>query len=134
MIPYANASLLAITPVGTSTDYDIPEADGIARWTGTQAVYIAEEIVEVLSPGRVDEIKQTRLEIPYDVGKLVQRGDSVTYTYEDASRKRTAGTISHAKLVGRVRVMLLDDEEIVSSGPLSMLNAGTLIESGTVLA
>jgi hypothetical protein len=105
-IPYVNASLTAITAVGTSPDYDDPGSPGTARWTGAQGVYVAEEVIETLSPGRVDEVKQTRIEIPYLIGKLVQRGDTLTYTYESASQQRKAGTITHAPLVGRVRVLV----------------------------
>lgn len=106
MIPYVNATLTAIAPVGTSADYDTPATAGTARWTGSEGIYVAEEIVETLSPGKVDEVKQTRLEIPYTTGRLVQRGDRVTYTYEDAPVTRVAGTIAHAPLVGRVRVLV----------------------------
>lgn len=106
MIPYRNASLTAITAVGTSPDYDDPGTAGTVRWTGAEGIYVAEEIVETLSPGRVDEVKQTRIEIPYSTGSLVQRGDTLTYTYEGASTQRKAGTITHAPLVGRVRVLV----------------------------
>lgn len=106
MLPYTNATLTAITPVGTSTDYDTPASAGTPRWTGTLAIYIAEEIIETLSPGKVDEVKQTRIEIPYDTGKLVHRGDTLTYTYEAGTVARIAGTISHAPLVGRVRILV----------------------------
>lgn len=105
-IPYVNAMLTAITNVGSTPDYDDPGTPGGDRWTGAQGIYVAEEIIETLSPGRVDEVKQTRIEIPYGVGKLVQRGDTLTYTYEAASQQRKAGTISHAPLVGRVRVLV----------------------------
>lgn len=114
MLPYTNATLTAVTGVGMSADYDTPASSGTTRWTGSAGIYVAEEIVEAISPptatsstsNRIDEIKQTRLELPYDVGKVVVRGDTLTYTYEGASVSRVAGTISHAALVGRVRVLL----------------------------
>jgi hypothetical protein len=114
MIPYVNATLTAITPVGTSADYDTPATDGTPRWTGTLGIYVAEEVVETIATpsatsavsNRIDEILQTRLELPYTVGRLVKRGDTLTYTYEGAAVTRTAGTLSHAPLVGRVRVLL----------------------------
>jgi hypothetical protein len=104
-LPYVNAQLTAITAVGVSPDYDDPGSAGTARWTGAQGVYVAEEIIETLSPGRVDEVKQTRLELPYTIGKLVQRGDTLSYVYEGMATSRKAGTITHAPLVGRVRVL-----------------------------
>jgi hypothetical protein len=106
VLPYTNAILTAITAVGTSPDYDDPGSAGTARWTGSEGVYVAEEIIETLSPGRVDEVKQTRIEIPYDIGKLVQRGDTLAYVYEGSATSRKAGTITHAPLVGRVRILV----------------------------
>lgn len=108
MIPYTNASLTAITSPGNAPDYDQPGTAGAARWTGTRGIYVAEDLHEIESPGRVDEIIKTRLEVPYDIGKLVQRGDTLTYTFEGASRTRTAQDLLHAPLVGRVRVLVVD--------------------------
>jgi hypothetical protein len=108
VIPFRNGTLSSIAPVGTSADYDTPAAPGAPRWEGEEGIYVAEEIVEVLSPGKVDEVLQTRLEIPHFVGRLVHRDDLLTYTYENVTVTRTAGTITHAPLVGRVRVLLED--------------------------
>lgn len=116
MIPYRNATLTAITPVGASADYDQPASGGIPRWTGRLDIYVADEVKEIIGTAsagavvadRIDEIVQTRVEIPYNIGRLVQRGDTITYTYEGRSVTRTAGTITHASLVGRVRILLED--------------------------
>jgi hypothetical protein len=107
-IPFSNAALTKITSVGSGDDYDQPASTGTDRWTGSVGIYVAEEIVEVLGNERVDEVKQTRLEIPYAVGQLIVRGDTLTYTYEGAQVPRVAGTISRAQLIGRVRVLLED--------------------------
>lgn len=108
MLPFVNATLTAITAPGTSADYDTPAAAGAARWTGSTGVYVAEELIEVQSPGKVDEVVRTRVELPYDVGRFVERGDVLAYTYEDAPHERVARNITHAKLVGRIRVTLED--------------------------
>lgn len=116
MIPYVNATLTAITPTGASADYDQPAAGGTPRWTGSLGIYVAEETLEELASvtaravagDRLDEILRTRLEIPYNIGQLVERGDTLTYTYEGGEVQRVAGTITHAPLVGRVRVLLRD--------------------------
>jgi hypothetical protein len=105
MIPYTNGTLTAVTSVGTSADYDDEPTPGTVRWTGSLGIYVAEQDVETLSQDRVDEVIQTRLEIPYNIGKLVRRGDTLTYTYENEQVQRVAGTITHAPLVGRVRVL-----------------------------
>lgn len=107
-IPYVNATLTAITPPGSSDDYDTPGSTGAARWTGASGVYIAEELIEDQTGDRVDELVQTRVEIPWPVGQLVKRGDTLTYEYEDQARQRVARNIIHAPIVGRVRVTLED--------------------------
>lgn len=115
-IPYVNATLTAITPKGASADYDETEEEGTPRWTGSLGIYVAEETLEQLASvtsnaaasDRLDEIIRTRLEIPHDIGQLVERGDTLTYTYEGDATKRVAGTITHAPLVGRVRILLQD--------------------------
>jgi hypothetical protein len=108
VLPYVNADLTAIHGVGTTADFDIPAAPGPTRWEGSLGIYVAEERAEVLSAEQQDEIIRTRLEIPYDIGRLVERGDTLTYTYEGAPVERLAGTITRAQLVGRVRVDLED--------------------------
>lgn len=107
-IPYVNATLTAIIPPASSDDYDTPGTSGAARWTGEQGVYVAEELVEDQTGDRVDELVQTRVEIPWPLGRLVNRGDVLTYTYEDGERTRKARNIIHAPIVGRVRVTLED--------------------------
>lgn len=105
-VVYANAMLTEITAVGSSDDYDQAAAPGAARWTGGVGITVRERLVEVLSADRVDELKETHLELPYAVGRLVVRGDTLTYIWEDATVARAAGSIIHAKLAGRVRVSL----------------------------
>lgn len=108
MIPYANATLTAITPQGTTADYDTPASPGAPRWEGELRIYVAEERRDDLGAETEDEIIITRLEIPHAVGRLVVRGDTLSYTFEGAEQERSAATISRAPLVGRVRVLLED--------------------------
>jgi len=115
-IPYVNGTLTAITPKGATADYDQAPADGTSRWTGTLGIYVAEETLEQLTSvtsnaaasDRLDEIIRTRLEIPHEIGQRVERDDTLTYTYEGEEVRRVAGTITHAPLVGRVRILLQD--------------------------
>lgn len=107
-IPYTNGVLTAVTGVGTSDDYDTPASSGTNRWTGTTGIYVAEEILEELTDGQINEVQRTRLEIPHTVGRLVQRGDTLTYTHEGTTRTGIAGTLAHAPLVNRVKVLLED--------------------------
>lgn len=106
MIPYVNAALTKITAIGTSDDYDDAATSGADRWTGSVGIYVDDTRGQVISPQRIDEIDQTRLEIPWTVGRLVQRGDTLTYTYQGATETGVAGTLSGDQLVGRRRVLL----------------------------
>lgn len=105
---YTNATLTKITAVGTSDDYDEPAVAGTDRWTGSVGVTVRGPRLEVLTDGRIDEVIKTSVEIPYDVGVQVVRGDKLTYSYESATHARVAGTIVHAEPAGRVRVLLED--------------------------
>lgn len=67
---------------------------------------MSESTDEVQTPGRVDEVVRTRLEIPYAVGSKVRRGDVLVYVYEDAQRERVAEDIVRSEIVGRVRVLV----------------------------
>lgn len=113
-IPLANAVLTAINQGGTADDYDTPATGGAARWTGSVDIYVAEQILQAesppsagdLAPRDVDEVLTARLEIPAWVGAQIQRGDSLTFTYESATKVRTVRNIIRAPFVGRVRVTL----------------------------
>lgn len=106
MIPFCNATLTAVAAGGSAEDYDTPQTSGAPRWTGALGVYVAEELIQVERGGDVDEVVITRLEIPYATGKLVQRGDQLTYTYGSAAHTRRARNLIRSELVGRVRVTL----------------------------
>jgi hypothetical protein len=108
MIPYRNATLTKITAVGSSDDYDDPAVAGADRWTGSEGIYVDDTRGQILAPGRIDEIEQTRVEIPYAIGKLVQRGDTLTFTFNGTSQTGIAADLSGDPLVGRRRVLLED--------------------------
>lgn len=108
MIPYRNARLTKIAVRGTAGDYDQPDVPGADRWVGGEGIYVDDSRQTINSPGRTDEVDQTRLELPYDVGSLVVRGDVLTFTFRGATYTRTAATITGDPLVGRTRVLLED--------------------------
>jgi hypothetical protein len=105
MIPFANATLTTITAAAIAEDYDQAAVPGDARWTGALGIYVSQELTQTEGDG-VDEIITTRLEIPYAIGQLVQRGDTLTYTFETAAHARVARNLIRSELVGRVRVIL----------------------------
>jgi hypothetical protein len=103
---YENARLTKITGAGTAANYDEPAGSGADRWTGDVGVTVRQRHVEQLAQGRIDQVDEAHLILPFDVGALVQRGDTLTFTDEEGAHTRTAGTIVRAKLTGRVRVDL----------------------------
>lgn len=108
MLPATNAKLTAIRPAEFSEDGDFDGQADDDRWTGQVGVWVAEEQVENADGDTVDELVQTRLEIPYDVGRQIVRGDVLVYDFEDSTHERRAATIVRAALVGRVKVLVSD--------------------------
>lgn len=107
MLPATNATLTAIRPVEASEDGDYDDASEDA-WTGELGIWVSEEEAESADGETVDELIQTRLEIPYAVGKQVTRGDVLAYTFDGTAFERRASTIMRASLVGRVKVLVTD--------------------------
>lgn len=107
-LPYSNARLVRISGVGNTPDYDDDGAQGSSRWTGDLPVTVRERREELIAGDRVDEIFRTEIKLPYGIGRIVQRGDSLTFTFAGEQHSRTAGTIVRAELADRVRVILED--------------------------
>jgi hypothetical protein len=105
---YTNATLTAINAAGTAADFDVPAAAGAARWTGTIGIIVDDSKSTLNTPGRTDEIEQTRLEIPWRVGSLVQRNDVLTFTYNGTTQTGVAADLSGEQMMNRRRVLLAD--------------------------
>jgi hypothetical protein len=103
---YENGRLTRIGQASGPANYDEPGTTGADRWTGDIGVTVRERHVEQIAGGRIDQIDETHLILPYSVGAQVQRGDVLTFTYEGRTETRTAGTIVHSQMAGRVRVDL----------------------------
>lgn len=109
MLVYANATLTRITAPGTADDYDIPGTPGADRWAGSVGVTVRRDpIVEVQANQALNVVRSTRMEIPYDVGSVIEHNDALTYTYEGETVTRRVDDVTRAQLVGRVRVELED--------------------------
>lgn len=102
---YANGTLSRITQPGGGDAYDT-DTTGPDRWTGNIGVTVRERHVEQIAGSRIDQVDETHLILPYDVGVQVQRGDTLVFIYEGATHARKAGTIVHSEMAGRVRVNL----------------------------
>jgi hypothetical protein len=107
MLVFTNATLTQIAGPGTSDDYDVPGTPGAARWTGSVGVTIRRDpIVEVQGAQALNVVRATRMEIPYDIGSVIEHNDAVTYTHEGQTLTRRVDDITRAREVGRVRVEL----------------------------
>lgn len=96
MIPdLDNAVLTKIEGGGTSEDWDSPAGADTTRWTGTASAYLDEKILTQVNGNALDEVKQTRLVVPLTQGKMVYRGDTITYTQGSDTFVRTVRDIAH---------------------------------------
>lgn len=104
---WTNATLTKVTAPGTTDDYDVAGGAGADRWTGSVGVTVRRDpIVETQSGEALNVVRSTRIEIPYDVGRLIQQNDALTYSYEDTTWTRRVDDILRVEKVGRVRVEL----------------------------
>lgn len=103
---FENGRLSRITSAAGPANYDEPATGGADRWTGDVGITVRERHVEQIAGGRIDQIDETHVILPYSIGSQVQRGDVLTFVYEGRTETRTAGTIVHSQMAGRVRVDL----------------------------
>jgi hypothetical protein len=140
MIPYANATLTEILQPGNAPDWDTAAGAGIARWSGTLGVYVADEVIEqeraatLAAGGQVTGLVKTRVEIPWSVGRLVQRGDTLRWTHNETgvSWTRVVEDITGTRLIDRVRVLVEDASTGSSSAPVSTLGIFTVAADGMI--
>lgn len=103
---YENGRLTAITSAAGPANYGEPGTPGATRWTGNIGVTVRKRHVEQIGAGKLEQIDEAHLILPYEIGTLVVRGDTLSYVDDEGAQQRTAGTIVPAKLTGRVRVDL----------------------------
>jgi hypothetical protein len=111
-LPQTNATLTAVAPVAVSEDYDQPEGDAPAKWTGGEAVYFSQRR-ERVEQGNTTSVVVTRAVIvPADLGVDWQQGDTVTLTYRDETVTGAVRAIERHQLpvvaLGTVRLTLED--------------------------
>jgi hypothetical protein len=103
---YTNATLTAVNAAGSGDGSDADPALGAPRWTGTIGIIVDDSRQTLNTPGRTDEIEQTRLEIPWRVGSLVKRGDTLTFTYAGQTQQRVADNLLGEQMMNRRRIIL----------------------------
>jgi hypothetical protein len=107
-LPYVNGTLTKISGAGGDDYYHSTGGVGADKWAGSKGIFVSEDLLEADSPGRVDLVVTTRLEVPADVGGQIEQGDQLAYTYDGAPFVRRANSITRtgSALHGRVRVIL----------------------------
>lgn len=106
--PLVNATLTAIKGGGAAEDYDTAAGADTNRWAGSADAYVDEQMLENVGPNGLDQVAATRLVVPFAQGELVQRGDTVVYTYDGQSFARTAKNLQQFKLFGTVSVWMFE--------------------------
>jgi len=108
-----NATVTLIVGGGAAEDYDSLAGADTQRWAGSQGGYVREEILsEVTSGGQggtLTEVRVTRLAVDLALADLVQRGDSVTYTYAGETATRTVRSLARYRMVGTATLTFWDE-------------------------
>jgi hypothetical protein len=107
-VPVANATLTAISGGSTAEDYDTPAGAPTAKWTGSVGVYVVDELVRAVSPGRVDELRKTSIVLPAALARNVKRSDTLTFRYQGAAQTRTARDVRITEIARTARVTFED--------------------------
>lgn len=108
-----NARLSEVLSPGSSEDYDIAQGAGTSKWSGDAEALYVEQVLAQASGERLDQAKQTHLQVPSNLGVTVLVGDYVTYTPLDstAAITRKVREVVAPPMVGVVRLFLWDVAE-----------------------
>jgi hypothetical protein len=121
-LPLTNATLTQIAGSGFSPDWDQGSGSDTVRWTGSTPAYVTEVMRaatesagDPLGRGKdagleLSEFKVTRIVVDKDPGKLIKRGDTVTYNWGDINGlQRVVADAQTYELFGTTRVWLRED-------------------------
>lgn len=115
MLPASNARLLEIGAGEFTADYDQPATQGPPRWEGSADAYVVEELktsrlIESGAAGSVavDERVVTYIVLEASIGRIAQRGDTITYATEEGTRTRTVRNTRTTPIVGTTRITFED--------------------------
>lgn len=105
-LPYHNARLTRVAGGGASENYDQAVGTDSDRWAGDAEAQILERVLEQVNGERLDQVKQTTLVIPSNLGIEVATGDTVTYVVGGTSVSRDVRDVASHPEVGIVRLQL----------------------------
>lgn len=109
--PLINATLTKVEATGPSEDYGVAAGPAVSRWTGSANAYLTEKDMTVVggAGGELNLVIADRLVVPYDVGKLVKRNDSVTYAFDGTTFKHRVRDVQLYKLFGTARLWFYEE-------------------------
>lgn len=109
MLPLTNASLTQIAGSGFQEDWDRPAGVDTVRWNGIADAYVTEAAITEMKENTQTEVKITRLVVGIDVGELVQRGDTVTYDWNNQTIQRLVDDVQTYVLFGTTRIWFKEE-------------------------
>lgn len=114
-----NARLSAVSSSGGSEDYDLTSsATLVGKWAGDAEALIVEHVVAVQNGERLDQVKQTHMEIPANLGVDVAPDDLVTFTdREGRVGTRRVQQVQTPQLVGVIRLFFWDAPQMDPATP-----------------
>lgn len=114
ILPSHNAYLTAVQGGGLSENYDADETAGSSLWSGEAEIFVYDELVTVLAggptPGRLDELSQTRMKIPSNLGLAITSEHTVVYVKDGVTHTRRVRDVKEYTHFGMVELRLADQE------------------------
>ena len=104
MLPQINAEMLGVFTTGASEDWDQDAAEGNAKWSGDEGVYVIEKIRTNFSQSEGSLVKTRDIQIVISAtltgidGQplIIETGDYVTYKFRDQLHTRKVMEFSGA--------------------------------------
>ncbi len=117
MLPLTNATLTQIAGGGHTEDWDRGPGADLIRWSGAADAYVTEKsTTTIITEGAKDvypsltEAKLTRIVVDSSVGNLVQKGDTITFTWNNQTGiQRQVDNTQTYTLFGTTRLWLRED-------------------------
>lgn len=108
MLPLVNATVTAITAPGSSEDYGSAGGAGSTLFSGEAPAYVTQQMFQNANGEKLDQITVTRLVLNYNVGNLVQRGGTITFSTDGVVSTRIVRELQRYLLFGTTRVWFRD--------------------------
>jgi hypothetical protein len=107
-LTHHNARLKAVKDRGFSKNYGRPAGAGQAKWSGDAEAFVYTELVASTTGGELDQLEETRIAIPSNLGIPVEPGDTVEYLMDGITSPATVRTVVTPPFLGITRLHLVD--------------------------